>query len=349
MNIHQKRIEDIQALLEEKKLDALVLARPLETYFLTGYFMEGVLLLVTKEDVFGYMPKMLFDDFHSKVPFVKSYAADNARAALIEKRDSLGVKKSVFEPETENYLRGKYWKEHGFEEFSGITSSLRLRKEGAEIEILKESCRIAAKAFEQLLPGIKTGDTEREVANRLDNLMRAMGAKGPSFDLIVAFGENGALPHHVTSDRKLRDNESVLIDFGCVYRGYCSDITRTFFHGTPDAEFKKVYDIVRKSHDEGIKALKPGLSAKAADKVCRDVIADAGYGQYFIHSTGHGVGLEIHEAPAVSLYSDEKFLLDKGMSVTVEPGIYLLGKFGVRIEDTVLVTDSGCEVLTVAD
>ena len=349
MNIHQKRIADIQAQLKEKQFEALVLARPLETYFLTGYFMDGVFLLITKEDAYGYMPKMLFDDFHSKVPFVKSSASDNPRADLIAKRDSLGIKKSIFEPETESYLRGKYWKEHGFEECSGLTSSLRLRKEGEEIEILRKSCHIAAEAFSQLLPTLKTGETEIEVSNRLDNLMRAKGAKGPSFDLIVAFGENGALPHHVTSDRKLKDNESVLIDFGCVYKGYCSDITRTFFHGTPDGEFKKVYDIVQKAHDEGIKALKPGLSARAADKVCRDIISDAGYGQYFIHSTGHGVGLEIHEAPAVSARSDEKVLLEKGMSLTVEPGIYLIGKFGVRIEDTVLVTEKGCEVLTSAD
>ncbi len=176
--------------------------------------------------------------------------------------------------------------------------------------------------------------------------MRAMGAKGPSFDLIVAFGENGALPHHVTSERKLKDNEPILIDFGCVYKGYCSDITRTFFHGTPGEEFNKVYNIVKKAHDEGLKALKPGLAAKAADKVCRDIISDEGYGQYFIHSTGHGVGLEIHESPAVSSRADEKSLLKKGMAVTVEPGIYLLGKFGVRIEDTALITDDGCEVLT---
>lgn len=346
MNTNQKRIADLQNLLKTNNIDGIVLARPLEINFLTGYFMDGVLMLITRNEAFGFMPKMLFDDFHAKVPFVNAEPSDNPRKDLLAKKDSLKLKKAVFEPETENYLRGKFWKENGFEEYQGLTAGLRLCKEGEEIEVLRKSCKIAAKAFEQLVPTIKTGDTEIEVSNRLDNLMRAMGAKGPSFDLIVAFGENGALPHHVTSERKLKDNEPILIDFGCVYKGYCSDITRTFFHGTPGEEFNKVYNIVKKAHDEGLKALKPGLAAKAADKVCRDIISDEGYGQYFIHSTGHGVGLEIHESPAVSSRADEKSLLKKGMAVTVEPGIYLLGKFGVRIEDTALITDDGCEVLT---
>ncbi|MBO4556277.1 MAG: M24 family metallopeptidase, partial [Elusimicrobiales bacterium] len=265
MNIHQKRIKDLQGLLKKNGINAIVLARPLEISFLTGYFMDGVLMLITEDEAFGIMPKMLFDDFHAKAPFVNAEASDSPRKDLIAKKEVLKLKKCVFEPETENYLRGKFWKENGFEEYQGLTAGLRIRKEGEEIEILRKSCKIAAKAFEKLVPAIKTGDTEIEVSNRLDNLMREMGAKGPSFDLIVAFGENGALPHHVTSERKLKDNEPILIDFGCIYKGYCSDITRTFFHGTPGEEFKKVYDIVKRSHDEGIKALKPGLSAKGAD------------------------------------------------------------------------------------
>ena len=349
MNGHYKRVQDLQALLKQNKISGIVLARPLEIYFLTGYFMDGVFLLITQEEAYGFMPKMLFDDFHAKVPFVNSEFSDNPRKDIVAKKNALKLEKAVFEPETENYLRGKYWKENGFEEHSGLTAGLRLCKEGVEIDILRQSCKIAAKAFEQLVPTIRTGETEIEVSNRLDNMMRAMGAKGPSFDLIVAFGENGALPHHVTSERKLKDNEPILIDFGCVYGRYCSDITRTFFHGTPGDEYKKVYSIVQKSHDEAIKALKPGLSVKNTDKICRDIISDEGYGQYFIHSTGHGVGLEIHEAPAVSQRADEKQLLKKGMSITIEPGIYLLGKFGVRIEDTVLITEDGCEVLTLLD
>lgn len=349
MNTHQKRILDLQLILKEKQLDAIVLARPLEIDFLTGYFMDGVLMLITRQEAFAFMPKMLFDDFRAKVPFVRSEHSDKIREALMSKKTELGLKKAVFEPETENYLRGKYWKDNGFEECQGLTAGLRLCKEGEEIEMLRKSCRIASKAFEQLVPTIKTGETEIEVSNRLDNLMRSMGAKGPSFDLIVAFGQNGALPHHVTSERKLKDNEPILIDFGCVYKGYCSDITRTFFHGTPNDEYRKVYDIVLKAHDEGLKALKPGLSAVKADKICRDIISDAGYGQYFIHSTGHGVGLEIHEAPSLNPRADEKCLLKKGMAVTIEPGIYLLGKFGVRIEDTALITESGCEALTASE
>jgi len=171
-----------------------------------------------------------------------------------------------------------------------------------------------------------------------------MGAKGPSFNLIIGFGPDSALPHHESSDRPLKNNEAVLIDYGCVYNGYCSDITRTYFHGKPDVEFKKVYAIVDAAQKAGVKKVKAGARTFDIDKACRDHIADAGYGQYFIHGTGHGVGLEIHESPTLNTKSKET--LRAGMAVTVEPGIYLYGKFGVRIEDSVLVKNGGCEILT---
>lgn len=346
MNVYEKRISNVQKLLKNKKADGMVVTRVLENAYLTGYSMSGVILLITQAETFAIMPKMLYDDFKAKVPFIKSFAVDKLMDGVLSQIKDLKLKKVVFEPETETYVGGKYWKEHGLEECSELISSLRLIKDEEEIKILRESCQIAAKAYEQLLPFIKTGCTEIFVSRKLEDLMQDMGAKCPSFDLIVAFGENSALPHHVTSERKLKDNEAVLIDFGCIYRGYCSDITRTFFNGTPDEEFKKVYSIVQHAHDAGLKALKDGLKAKAADAVCRDIISDEGYGQYFIHSTGHGVGLEIHEAPALSVRADEKYELKAGMAVTIEPGIYLNGKFGIRIEDSALITKKGCEVLT---
>ena len=174
--------------------------------------------------------------------------------------------------------------------------------------------------------------------------MQAAGATRPSFDLVVAFGANSALPHHEVSTRVLKKNEAVLIDFGCVYDFYCSDITKTFFYGKPDAEFKKVYSIVESAYKKSVKALKSGVKASFIDKVGRDLITDEGYGQYFTHGTGHGMGLEPHEAP--SLYSKSKDILKEGMILTVEPGIYLNGKFGVRIEDTFLVKKNGYEILT---
>jgi Xaa-Pro aminopeptidase len=344
MTIHEKRLKDLQYLLKTNKLDAIVVSRPLEQDFLTGFRMDGYVMLVARTDAWAFMPKMLLDHFKSKVDFVKASAPDLALEAVISKVRDGGLKKAVFEPETESYLRGRFWRKKGFSEFKGLTSGLRAVKEGEEIGILRESCRIAAKTFRIIKPRIKSGRTEISVSRELEDLMQGMGAKGPSFNLIVGFGPDSALPHHESSERPLKKDSAVLLDFGCVYNGYCSDITRTYFHGKPGAEFKKVYDTVAAAQKAGLRKVKAGAAASGVDKACRDHIADAGFGQYFIHGTGHGVGLEIHEAPTLNTKSVET--LRAGMAVTVEPGIYLAGKFGVRIEDSVLVKSGGCEVLT---
>ena len=344
MNIHQKHLKDLQYLLKKEKLDALVLSRPLEQGFLTGFHMDGMVLLVSRSSAWAFMSKMLLDHFKSKVAFVNASAPDTLLEAVISKTRDEKLKKTVFEPETETYLRGQFWRKKGFSEFRGLTAGLRSVKEGEDVSVLRKSCHIAAKAFDVIKPGIKTGRTEVSVSRELEDIMQAMGASGPSFNLIVGFGPDSALPHHETSDRPLKNNEAVLMDFGCVYNRYCSDITRTYFHGKPDAEFKKVYSIVEAAQKAGVRKVGAGVKAADVDKACRDHIADAGFGQYFIHGTGHGVGLEIHEAPTLNTKSGET--LRAGMAVTVEPGIYLIGKFGVRIEDSVLVKNGGCEVLT---
>ncbi|MCM2267654.1 MAG: aminopeptidase P family protein [Elusimicrobiales bacterium] len=344
MNIHAKRIKDLQHLLRQNRLDAVVVARKLETYFLTGYNQDNVYMLVSRTGAWAFMPRMLLADFNAKVPFVDASAPDNLLDAVSLKVRELRLKKTAFEPETESYLRGNLWKKKGFVEQKGLTASLRAVKEGEEIGLLRKSCRIAAKAFGLIKPRIRTGRTELSVYRELEDLMQGMGASGTSFSLIVGFGPHSALPHHETSERKLRANEAVLLDYGCVYGGYCSDITRTYFHGRPTDEFKKVHAIVAASQKAGLKAVRAGVKTRLVDAACRDHIAEAGYGQYFIHGTGHGVGLEIHEAPTLNTKSEE--VLRPGMAVTVEPGIYLHGKFGVRIEDSVLVTRTGCEILT---
>ena len=337
-------MKDLRQLLKKEKLDAMVIARPLEQGFFTGYHMDGYLMLVSQTDAWAFMPKMFVDQFRSKVDFVNPSAPDSMLEAVIAKVKDNKFRKTAFEPETENYLRGRFWRKKGFLEFRGLTAGLRAVKEGEEISILRKSCHIAAKAFKIIKPRIKSGRTEISVSRELEDIMQAMGAKGPSFNLIIGFGPDSALPHHETSDRPLKKNEAVLLDFGCVYNGYCSDMTRTYFHGKPGAEFKKVYAIVDAAQKAGVKKVRAGVKTVAVDKACRDYISDAGFGQYFIHGTGHGVGLEIHEAPTLNTKSAET--LRAGMAVTVEPGIYLYGKFGVRIEDSVLVKSGGCEILT---
>ncbi len=345
MNIHAKRIKDLQHMLKEHRLDGLLMGRTLEIGFLTGFYLDGCAMLVSRSGAWVFMPRMFIEHFRSKVSFAEGVAADaGVEAAALAKAKELKLKKAAFEPESETYVRGRAWRKAGILEHDGLTAALRAVKEGEEIETLRKSCRIAAKAFGIVKPRIKTGRTELSVYRELEDTMQAMGAKGPSFNLIVGFGPNSAMPHHETSERRLKNNEAVLLDYGCVYGNYCSDITRTYFHGRPTEEFRKVYSIVEKAQKAGVAKVRAGVSSRAVDAVCRGIISDAGYGQYFTHGTGHGVGLEIHEFPRLSPRVDVP--LRAGMAVTVEPGIYLHGKFGVRIEDSVLVTRTGCEVLT---
>ena len=227
---------------------------------------------------------------------------------------------------------------------SNAISALRMVKDEEEIECIKKAQRIAEKALEELMGFIKVGVTEREIALELNRLMFAYGAEDLSFDTIVLSGANTSMPHGVPSDKKVENGEFVLMDFGAVYNGYHSDMTRTVCVGEPTDEMKKVYDIVLEAQLEGIEAAKAGIKGSELDKVSRDIIEQNGYGSCFGHSLGHGVGMEIHEKPNAS--PNYMLPLPEGAVVTVEPGIYIAGKFGVRIEDFVILTENGCENLT---
>jgi len=227
---------------------------------------------------------------------------------------------------------------------SNSIASLRMIKDENELECIKMAQRIAEMSLEELMPFIKAGRTEREIALELNRLMFKNGAEDLSFETIVLAGKNTSMPHGVPSDKKVEEGEFVLMDFGAVYNGYHSDMTRTVCVGKPSEEMEKVYNIVLQAQEAGIAAARAGIVGSALDKVSRDIIEKAGYGEYFGHSLGHGVGLEIHEKPNAS--PNYKLPLGCGAVVTVEPGIYIEGKFGVRIEDFVILTENGCENLT---
>lgn len=227
---------------------------------------------------------------------------------------------------------------------SNDISALRMVKDDEEIECIKMAQRIAEMSLEELLPFIKVGRTEREIALELNRLMFKNGAEDLSFETIVLAGRNTSMPHGVPSEKKVEDGEFVLMDFGAVYNGYHSDMTRTVCVGKPSEEMEKVYNIVLEAQLAGIEAARAGIVGSALDKVSRDIIEAAGYGECFGHSLGHGVGLEIHEKPNAS--PNYKLPLSSDAVVTVEPGIYIEGKFGVRIEDFVILTENGCENMT---
>lgn len=223
-------------------------------------------------------------------------------------------------------------------------SSLRLLKDDSEIALIEQATLLSAQAFDDVLSLLVPGISEAEFSLALEIAIRKRGCEDKSFDFIVASGERGALPHGVASDKLIEPSDLVTIDFGGRYNGYHSDETVTCAFGQPDDTIRKVYDIVLESHDRAIAQIRPGVLLKEIDAAARDYIKQRGYADYFGHGLGHGVGLEVHESPRVSPLS--KGLTEVGMVFTVEPGIYLPGLGGVRIEDIVVVTEDGCRILT---
>src|SRR5680860_899389 len=215
-----------------------------------------------------------------------------------------------------------------------------------EIDTIRQAVRIADDAFADVLKSIEIGQTEEEIGLALDFSMRRAGASGGSFEFIVASGVRSALPHGTASSKKINLGEFLTMDFGAIYQGYCSDITRTVFLGEPGDKHREVYEVILAAQRAGIAAVAPGQTGKEVDAVARKIIEDAGYGDYFGHGLGHPVGLAIHEGPNLNMR--EERVLEPGMVITVEPGIYIPDWGGVRIEDIVLVTENGCEVLTQA-
>lgn len=228
----------------------------------------------------------------------------------------------------------------------GAIKSVRVLKEPGEIEAIKKAQEIAELGFSHLLDFIEPGMTEREVALELEFFTRREGSEGMAFPSIIAAGPHGAMPHAQLSDQVIGDGDMIVMDFGCVWQGYHSDMTRTVVMGKATDEMKKVYDIVRKAQQAALEGLRDGVGEVEGDKIARDIIGNAGYGKQFGHGLGHGVGLEIHEEPRLSPLA--KSVLKEGMVVTVEPGIYLPRKFGVRIEDFVVIKKDGITNLTKA-
>lgn len=231
---------------------------------------------------------------------------------------------------------------------AGVVQQIRLIKDFYELRRLEEVAEIAVDALAQLIDAgeLRAGRTEKQVAADLEYRMRLLGSERVSFDTIVASGPNSALPHYAAGDRELTDGDLVTIDFGAHRLGFNSDMTRTFCIGEPTDFNREIYEIVLEAQKAGVTAATAGRALADVDKVCRDIITDAGYGEYFVHSTGHGIGLDVHEGPAAS--KSGKGVLEENMTLTIEPGIYVPGKGGVRIEDTLIITSGAPKVITPA-
>lgn len=333
------------------QLEALYITNPENRYYLSGFTGSAGVVLVYRDSA------VLITDFR----YLEQAQQESAGLQLVELKDSYAdtlaailAKRSIstlgFEGEHLVYqqfcmlkdkLSGVDMKESG-----GLVEKLRLVKEDSELQNIEEAVRLADQALAKVLPMIQPGISEAQVAMQLEYAMRYQGAAGAAFKIIVASGPRSALPHGVASDRILRAGDLVTMDFGAVYHGYHSDITRTVVLGRPGLKQQEIYNLVLQAQVEATKAVRSGVRACDVDRIARDIISKAGYGACFGHGTGHGLGLHIHENPRLSL-SDET-PLQQGMTVTVEPGVYLPGWGGVRIEDTVMVEKDGCRILTTA-
>lgn len=225
---------------------------------------------------------------------------------------------------------------------------LRIIKTKDEIEKLQKAINISLEAFDKLKTYIKEGITEREIDHKLNYIMKRLGADKEGFDNIIAFGKNTAMPHHHPTKNILKNGDIVTIDFGAKYMGYTADITRTFIfnenEGKTDFKLKEILEIVQKAAEKGIQAVRPGIKAKEIDNICRDYIKQRGYLNFFVHSTGHGLGLDVHEFPQIN--SKDETVLEEGMVITIEPGIYITELGGARIENDILVTKDGYKILS---
>ncbi|UJL44821.1 aminopeptidase P family protein [Virgibacillus sp. NKC19-16] len=345
------KLTKLRNTLEANNLDAILITSAINRRYITGFTGTAGAAIISKNET-----RFITDFRYTEQATEQATGFDiveHKQAIELEIKDqvkNMNVKRLGFEKEHVTYSKYEDYKqviEAEFVPVSGLVEDLRLIKTANELSIMKEAAKIADDAFEHIQSYIKPGVKEIDISNELEFFMRRQGATSSSFDIIVASGKRSALPHGVASDKEIKSGELVTLDYGALYRGYCSDITRTFAVGEINDELKTIYNTVLEANFRGVDGIKPGITGKRADALTRDYIKKQGYGDYFGHSTGHGLGLEVHEGPSLSFRTDKK--LETGMVVTVEPGIYVPGVGGCRIEDDIVITKTGNERLTFAN
>ncbi len=340
------RIESIREMVSERRLKAFLISNIINIRYLTGFRGSSALLLVTQNDAFFFTDFRYREQAAREVRGCEIIVPAGALLHRVKKTlRSLRKSSLAFEFTAPYSLYHDLKRSFALRPVKEMVESLRLKKEKDEVRLIKKAVKRAEEAFVEIRPQIKEGVTERVIALRLEESLRRGGCQRIPFDIIVASGENAALPHAVASDRRLKAGDLVVIDWGGEAGGYFSDMTRTLLIKGSDIEGKiNVYNTVLKANRSAIRTAVAGVSAREVDGAARDLIKGAGFGDFFGHGTGHGVGLDIHESPRISLIS--KDILEPGMVFTIEPGIYMPGVGGVRIEDMVYIGEKGSRVLT---
>lgn len=343
-----KRIEKTREKLMEKNIDAILITNPINRKYMTGFTGTAGIALITEKEALFITDFRYVEQAKEQAPhFTIIEHKELIELEIADQLKQLQVKRLGFETAHVTHAAYERYKDVLHVELvpvKNIIEDIRLVKSENELNIIKKAAEIVDDAFLHILDYIKPGVKEVEIANELEFYMRKKGATSSSFDIIVASGHRSALPHGVASNKVIEHGELVTMDFGAYYNNYCSDITRTVAVGEISQTLKTVYHTVEHAQSLGVEQIKAGMTGKDADAICRDYINEQGFGDNFGHSTGHGLGMEVHEGPGLTPKST--ITLKPGMVVTVEPGVYLSNVGGCRIEDDIVITENGNRRLT---
>ncbi len=346
--MREKRLNRVLDVITRKDLHACILKGMDNIFYLTGFRGSEGTVIVTRGDVVLLTDSRYITCAQETAKGCTVVETRGRDQTIDEVLKRYGIARTGFDSFHTTYQMYRSWKESSpdieFVPLGDEIESIRRCKEPDEVLAVKEAVSIATQAFNTVLNKIVPGRTEKEIANELDYTMRRLGADAPSFETIVASGPRAALPHAVPSDKVLERGETVVIDFGCQLNGYCSDETCTLALGPIPEEMEEIYNVVHEAKQKGVRAVRAGLPVRELDMIVRGCVEEKGFGEFFRHGTGHGVGIAVHEPPAITVKGDG--ILEENMIITIEPGIYFPNKGGVRLEDMVLVREDGGEVLT---
>lgn len=348
------RLEKLRTHMRAQGIESLWITQAENRRYLSNFTGSNAWLWVTQREAFIITDSRFWEQAKLEAPgFTLVQATPRIEQAMLKALQKLIAEQGwtgpiAFEAEHLSFAEYQRVKEalkgNLLQPVDSLIEELRAVKDPEELAIIRKAALIATEALRLVQPKFQTGITEKALAREIKYHMDAMGGEKEAFDLIIGAGAHGALPHWMTAESPIHPGELVVIDIGCVVQGYHSDLTRTLWLGELPDKAKEIYAVVKEAQSRALAAVKPGITCGALDAVARDYIIAKGYGEYFGHNLGHGVGLAIHEAPTLKATIDKP--LQANMAVTIEPGIYLPGFGGVRIEDLVIVTETGCEILT---
>ncbi len=346
------RLQQLRAKIRANELDAFVITSLAHIRYLTGFSGSNAVVIIMPRSVYFFTDGRYTEQIKTELkplPRLKTFIERDVWGYVVRHNLLKDATRVGFEAEHVSFATAEHIKKAlkpvKLLPCRGWLEEIVTPKTDEEAATIKKAADITAKVYEYILSFVRPGMRESDVAAEISYQGRKLGAEGDAFDVIVASGVRGALPHGHASDKKLKKGELITLDFGFTVEGFNSDMTRTFALGRPKPEHKKIYNIVLEAENAAIEAVHAGINAKALDAVARDIIEKAGYGEYFTHSLGHGLGINVHEQPGISFRAD-KVAIPEHCVITIEPGIYVSGVCGVRIEDDVRVTANGCTVLT---